>query len=147
MTIYNAEHAAAVSWAEDFADMLLSFDRSAVGNAIKSFFRTEMAEDVKDAEEDVIYSLICVAFVKLYNRRAIDLIRPLSMEGERQLGDLLRNFNVVPTAPEEQPEELTLTEQVARDWYTLPGKEVGIKRKDPKYEAAVLRAIEQGKIK
>jgi hypothetical protein len=63
------------------------------------------------------------------------------------LDELLRNFNVVPAAPEEQPEELTLTEQVARDWHTLSGKEIGIKRKDPKYEAAVLRAIAQGKIK
>ena len=144
---YNPVVAAGNAWTEDYADLLLSFDRSAVNSAMRSFVRTEMADDIANADEDVVYALICVAFVKLYDRQAIDPIRPLSAEGERQLDDLLRTFNVVPAAPEEQPEELTLTEQVARDWATLPGKEIGIKRKDPKYEAAVLRAIAQGKIK
>jgi hypothetical protein len=144
---YNAEFEAGRSWAADYADLLLSFDRSEVGAAIKSFFRTEMLEDIKNAEEDDIYVQICVAFVKLYRRQAVAPIRPLSVEGERQLDDLLRNFNVVPGPAEEQPEEITLTEQVARDWVALSGKEIGIKRKDSKYEAAVLRAIEQGKIR
>jgi hypothetical protein len=144
---YSTEFEAGKSWAADYADLLLSFDRSQVGAAIKSFFRTEMLEDIKNAEEDEIYVQICVAFVKLYQRQAIAPIRPLSAEGERQLDELLRNFNIVPGPAEEQPEELTFLESVVRDWNTLPTKDISRKRhSDPKYEAAINRAIEEGKI-
>ena len=142
---YNAGLEASVRWKEDYQNLLLSFNREQVFSALLSFVRTEM--DISGQESEEIYIQLCCAFVKLYRRGALQPIRPLSSEGEIQLDELLRNFNVVPAAPEEQPEELTLTEQVARDWATLPGKEIGIKRKDPKYEAGVLRAIEQGKIK
>ena len=147
MAIYNAADSAGANWLEDYTPMLLSFDRSAVGAAIKSFFRTEMFDDIKDAEEGDIYVQICVAFGKLYRRQAIAPIRPLSSEGEIQLAELLQNFNVVSGPAEEPDEELTFLESVVRDWNTLSGKEIGVKRRDPKYEAAINKAIEQGKIR
>lgn len=146
MTTYNPGKVAGESWREDYAAMLLSFDRSAVSAAILSFIRTEMSDDIAGADEDEIYVQICVAFVKLYQRQAIDPIRPLSQEGERQLDELLRNFNVVPGSVEPDA-ELTFMEQVVQDWNTIGMDAFGKKRRsDAKYEAAYVKAIEQGKI-
>lgn len=145
---YNPGKIAGENWREDYADMLLSFDHSAVSAAVLSFIRTEMSPDIAGADEDQIYTLTSVAFVKLYQRHAIEPIRPLSAEGERQLDDLLRNFNVVPGPAEEPDAELTLIEQVVHDWNTIGMDAFGKKRRaDAKYEVAYVKAIEQGKIR
>ena len=147
MPTYNAADQAGTNWLEDYASLLLSFDRSAVGAAIKSFFRTEMSDDIRGAEENEIYIQICCAFTKLYLRGAIKEIRPLSTEGARMLDELLGNFNIVP-GPVEEDESLTLREQVIQDWNTIGMDAFKKKRQaDSKYEAMYARLAESGDIR
>jgi hypothetical protein len=126
----------------------LSYDRSALDAAILAFIRTEMAEDTKGADEDTLYAMLCVAFVKLSSRGAVQPIRPLSSEGERQLDELQAGFNVVAgDRPAEDP-AITILEQVVQDFngHAVPMDEIRKRRKDPAYEAAYVTALEQGRI-
>lgn len=143
---YNPIQAAGDSWTAEYSDLLLSFDRSLVNQAMRSFIRTEMAQDIATAEEDEAFCMLNVAFVKLYQRHAIEPIRPLSAAGESLLAELLQNFNVVP-GPLEEDESLTLREQVIQDWNTIGMDAFKKKRQaDAKYEAMYARLAESGDI-
>jgi hypothetical protein len=143
---YNPGKQAGEHWREDYSDMLLSFNREMVNAAILSFVRTEM--DLSGMDEDEIYFQICIAFCKLYQRQAVAPIRPFSTEGQRMLDDILREFNVVAGDRPVDP-ELTVYEQVleAFNGHQTPMSEIRKLRKDPQFEAAYVKALENGDIK
>jgi hypothetical protein len=142
---YTPGKQAGENWREDYSDMLLSFNRELVNAAILSFVRTEM--DLSGMDEDEIYFQICIAFCKLYQRKAVAPIRPFSTEGQRMLDDILREFNVVAGDRPVDP-EVTILEQVVQDFngHAVPMDEIRKRRKDPAYEAAYISALEQGRI-
>jgi hypothetical protein len=145
---YNAGLEAATKWKEDYADLRLSYDRSALDAALLAFVRTEMAGDTVGADEESLYVMLCIAFVKLTQRGAIVPIRPLSSEGERQLAELKASFNVIPGDLRPEEPELTLVESVANDFneHKIPMSEIRKRRKNPEYEAAYVQALEAGLI-
>jgi hypothetical protein len=145
---YNAGLAAITQWKEDYADLRLSFDRSLLDASLLAFLRSEMADDITGADEDTIYTIICVAFVKLLQRGAVEPIRPLSSEGERQLAELRSSFNVVSGDRPVDP-ELTAYDRVleAFNGNKTPMSEIRKLRKDPQFEAAYVKALENGDIK
>ena len=148
MTVYNAGKAAADAWKNDYADMLLSFNRDAIFAAILAFIRVEMANDTVGSDADALHVMLCIAFVKLIQRGAIAPIRPLSTEGERQLAELKASFNVVPGDLRPKEAVLSFVEQVAKDFneHVVPMTEIKKRRKDPAYEQAYVEALEQGLI-
>src|ERR1700731_495446 len=99
----NPGREAGKNWMSDYAPMLLSFDSAEVSKALLSFCRLEMSDEFAGADESTIYTLLCVAWVKLFQRGAVQQLRPLSSEGSRQLEELQRNFNVVSSASIEAP--------------------------------------------
>ena len=135
---YDTAKAAGAAWKADHQPMLLSFPE--VRSEMLAFCTTEAANDFTGADEDTIYMLLNIAFTKLYLRGAITPIRPFSSEGERQLREILANFNVVASEPDvdqEEVEHLSLREQAVRDSNTLPSVQFNQKlRADPKYRAA-----------
>jgi hypothetical protein len=143
--MYNAGLEAVKKWKEDYADLRLSYDRSALDAALLAFIRTEMSEDTKGADQDTLYMMLSIAFVKLTQRGAIEPIRPLSSEGERQLVELQAGFNVVAGDREIEP-EVSLLQQVVQDFngHAVPMDEIRKRRKEPAYEAAYIQALEQG---
>jgi hypothetical protein len=145
---YNPGLEAATKWKEDYADLRLSYDRSALDAALLAFVRTEMAGDTVGADEELLYNLLCIAFVKLTQRGAVAPIRPLSSEGERQLAELKASFNVIPGDLRPKEPQLSLVEQVAKDFneHLVPMSEIRKRRKDPEYEAAYVEALEAGLI-
>jgi hypothetical protein len=145
---YNPGLEAATKWKEDYADLRLSYDRSALDAALLAFVRTEMANDTVGADEDALYTMLCIALVKLTQRGAVAPIRPLSSEGERQLAELTANFNVVPGDLRPKELQLSLVEQVAQDFnqHLIPMSEIRKRRKDPEYEGAYVTALEAGLI-
>jgi len=148
MTVYNAGKAAAESWKQDYEALRLSYDRSALDAALLAFVRTEMADDTVGADEELLYNLLCIAFVKLTQRGAIVPIRPLSTEGERQLTELRQSFNVIPGDLRPEAPQLSLIERVAKDFneHLVPMSEIKKRRKDPEYESAYVSALEAGLI-
>jgi hypothetical protein len=146
--MYNAGLEAVKKWKEDYADLRLSYDRSALDAALLAFIRTEMAEGTKGADEDTLYMMLSIAFVKLSQRGAVEPIRPLSSEGERQLAELQAGFNVVAGDRPVDP-ELTVYERVleAFNGNKTPMSEIRKLRKDPQFEAAYVKALENGDIK
>jgi hypothetical protein len=145
MMSYNPGLEAATKWKEDYADLRLSYDRSALDAALLAFVRTEMAGDTVGADEESLYVMLCIAFVKLAQRGAIAPIRPLSTEGERQLAELKAGFNVVPGDLRPKEPELSLVEQVAQDFNQnkVPMSEIRRRRRDPLYEATYVEALEK----
>ena len=148
MTVYNAGKAAAESWKSDYADMLLSFDRSLVSSAMMAFIRVEMGEDTVGADEETLYALLSVCFVKLLKRGALQPITTMSANGARQLEELTANFNIVPGDLRPKEPELSLVEQVAQDFNQnkVPMSEIRRRRRDPLYEAAYVEALEKALI-
>jgi hypothetical protein len=148
MTTYNPISAAGAAWETDYGALRLSYDRSALDQAIRAFIRTEMPDEITGADEETVYMLISIAFVKLTQRGAIGPIRPLSTEGERQLAELKANFNVVPGDLRPKAAVLSFVEQVAKDFneHVVPMTEIKKRRKDPAYEQAYVEALEQGLI-
>ena len=145
---YNPGLEAATKWKEDYADLRLSYDRSALDAALLAFVRTEMAGDTVGADEELLYNLLCIAFVKLTQRGAVVPIRPLSSAGERQLAELKASFNVIPGDLRPKEPQLSLVEQVAKDFneHLVPMSEIRKRRKNPEYEAAYVEALESGLI-
>jgi hypothetical protein len=144
--MYNPAFEAAQKWKEDYADLRLSYDRSALDAAIAAFVRVELADDARGADEETGYTLLCIAFVALHKRGAITPIRPFSSEGEEQLDELIRNFNVVSGPPVED-ETLTMKEQVLFDWDHIEMKKFKENWKNPAYKAAYDQLIAEGTIK
>jgi hypothetical protein len=145
--VYNAGLEAVTKWKQDYESLRLSYDRSALDAAILAFVKIEMAEDTKGADEDTLYSMLCVAFVKLTQRGAVAPIHPLSSEGQRQLAELQAGFNVVAGDRPVDP-ELTLFEKVTKDFneHKVPMSEIRKRRKDPAYEQAYITLLERGEI-
>ena len=147
MNGYNPGKLAGQNWKEDYNSMLLSFNRDAVFAAMVAFTSVEMSEETKGATEEELYTILSIAFVQLLKRGAIEPIRPLSTEGERQLSELQANFNVVAGPPEPEDESLSIAEQVIHDWDTIGMKAFAENvRTDSKYEKAYLKLIEQGRL-
>jgi predicted exporter len=145
---HNPGLEAANNWKADYAALRLSYDRSALDAALLAFLRTEMAADTVGADADTLYVMLCTAFVKLSSRGAVEPIRPLSSEGERQLAELRSSFNVVSGDRPVDP-ELTVYDRVleAFNGNKTPMSEIKKMRKDPQFEAAYIKALENGDIK
>jgi hypothetical protein len=146
---YNAGFAAITKWKEDHDALRLSYDRSALDSSLLAFIRVELAEETKGADAETLYTMISVAFCALHDRGAISPIRPYSQEGEEQLNELLQ-FRVVAGPPpvDEEQEQLTLREQVLRDYQTMPSADFGkLFRTHDKYRAQYERLIADGTIK
>ena len=144
---HNSGKAAAQSWLEDYAPLLLSYDRDSVTCGLLSFCRLEMAEDFANADESTIYALLCVAFVQLHKRGAVQQLRPLSSEGERQLFDLLKNFNVVSSASIPEPVVEDTYSQVVSDYHNLSTPEFNTKlRTDRMYAKLFQEASDMGRV-
>lgn len=145
--MYNPGLEAANNWKADYADLRLSYDRSALDASLLAFLRTEMAADTIGADADTLYVMLCTAFVKLSSRGAVEPIRPLSSEGERQFRELQANFNIVAGDRPIDP-DLTILEQVVQDFngHAVPMSEIRKRRKNPEYEQAYTTALEQGRI-
>ena len=145
--MYNAGVEAGINWKSDYSSMLLSYDSAEVSKAMLSFCRLELFDAFEDADESTIYVLLCTAFVQLHKRGAIQQLRPLSSEGERQLSELLTNFNVVRAADIPAPIAEDPYSEVIADYHSLSSSEFNAKlRADRIYSKLFQEASDAGRL-
>ena len=99
---YYPGRAAAIAWQEDYAELLSSYDCTALDAAILSYIRRYIPA-LPHEEAESVYGKICIAFAKI----TIEPIRTLSSEGRRQFEELRSKFNVIlPDAPSDNESKL-----------------------------------------
>jgi hypothetical protein len=89
MIVTNKFDAAVEGFKNEYREMLLSFEWGTVDDALGSYLRTEVQTIAPEINEDGILAHLESGFVRLFNRKALVPVRPLSTEGKRQLFDLI----------------------------------------------------------
>ena len=144
---YNAGTEAAKNWLADYSPLLLSYDRSAVTQALLAYCRLELADAFDGANENEIYTLLCVAFVQLHRRGAIQQLRPLSSQGSEQMAELLKSFNILAASDAPAPEEEDPYFAVVNDFKNLGSADFNAKlAHDGIYRKLYHEAVDLGRI-